>query len=435
MRSGLPWVLALWLFSVGRLCAQPQPVAIVLEERAAAPAQDSAPASSASTGTGLSATLDSNTGYRVWAHAEYLLWWVKSAPLPVPLVTTGNPSVGFDPTMVNTVNTAGAIGQPGTRVLLGDDNLPFAASSGVRLTLGGWISPDERLGIEGSGFILSRVSNTFAAASDNSGNPPLYFPIFSGIANAERAVPIADPLRGFSGDVTVTSTLQLWGAEGNALCAIYRGEVVDFSLLAGFRYADLRESLQNHNSTTDLIFGNVSVLNDSFQTSNQFYGGQIGGRLGIQHDWLSLDVTGKVALGSIHQLIDIQGNITQLGPNPLAPPGPGTFPGGLYAQSTNIGLHNANPLSVPFSVLPSLELKLVGQLTRRIQVFAGYDFMYWTQVLRPGNQINHNVNLSQNAVLDPNGVGTLVGPAQPALILNRSDFWAQGINLGLELRY
>jgi hypothetical protein len=56
-------------------------------------------------------------------------------------------------------------------------------------------------------------------------------------------------------------------------------------------------------------------------------------------------------------------------------------------------------------------------------------------VLRPGNQINHNVNLSQNAVLDPNGVGTLVGPAQPAFLLNRSDFWAQGVSIGLEFRY
>jgi hypothetical protein len=68
-------------------------------------------------------------------------------------------------------------------------------------------------------------------------------------------------------------------------------------------------------------------------------------------------------------------------------------------------------------------------------VFAGYDLVYWSQVVRPGNQINHNVNLTQNAVLDPNGLGRLVGPAQPAPLFNRSDFWAQGINLGLEVRY
>jgi hypothetical protein len=68
-------------------------------------------------------------------------------------------------------------------------------------------------------------------------------------------------------------------------------------------------------------------------------------------------------------------------------------------------------------------------------VFAGYEILYWNRVVRPGDQIDHNVNLSQNAVLDPKGVGTLVGPAQPAPLFNRSDFWAQGINLGLEYRY
>ena len=61
--------------------------------------------------------------------------------------------------------------------------------------------------------------------------------------------------------------------------------------------------------------------------------------------------------------------------------------------------------------------------------------MYWIRVLRPGNQIDHGVNLTQNAVLDPNGVGMLVGPARPVPPFNRSDFWAQGLSLGLEFRY
>jgi Putative beta barrel porin-7 (BBP7) len=374
-------------------------------------------------------------GYQIWARTDYLLWWVRNAPLPVPIVTTGNPNVGFDPKMLDTVNTAGAIGQPGTQVLLGGTGISFHTASGARLTLGGWLDGDQRLGLEGNGFVLAHITNRFAVASDSAGSPPLYFPIFSGLANAERAIPIADPLRGFSGDAAVTSTLQLWGAEASVLCTVYRCSGCDFSLLAGFRYTDLRESIQIHNTTKDLFFGNVTTLSDSFQTSNQFYGGQIGIRLGAEFDRFSLDITGKFAAGSAHQLVDIQGAITQAGPNPLVPPGLGTFRGGLFAQSSNIGVHDANPLSIPFMILPSLELKLAFQLTPHIRAIAGYDFLYWTQVLRPGNQINHNVNLSQNAVLDPNGVGTLVGPAQPAPLLNRSDFWAQGISFGLEFRY
>src|ERR1700687_3290854 len=53
--------------------------------------------------------------YRIWGRAAFLMWWVKNAPLPLPLVTTGDPNVGF----AQNLNTAGAIGQRGTQVLLG----------------------------------------------------------------------------------------------------------------------------------------------------------------------------------------------------------------------------------------------------------------------------------------------------------------------------
>src|SRR5262245_24474993 len=41
-------------------------------------------------------------GYRFWASAEYLVWWVENAPLPATLLTTGP----------NTV--LGPSGRPGT---------------------------------------------------------------------------------------------------------------------------------------------------------------------------------------------------------------------------------------------------------------------------------------------------------------------------------
>jgi hypothetical protein len=442
MRNGLLiWVLGV-LLACGRADAQSTPETKPAENEGTAGEKKSADdrgaaeekrpvASSADS----SSTPPSVPDCRPWARVEYLLWWVRNGPLPVPIVTTGNPSVGFDPTLVNTVNTAGAIGQPGTRVLFGDNPIRFPVASGGRLTLGCWVDCEDRLGFEGNGFVFQQLNSHFAAGSDATGSPPLYFPIFSGIAGAERAIPIADPLRSFSGSVSVTSALRLWGTEANAVCKIYRCTGVDFSLLAGFRTLDLRETLLNHNATRDLLFGNVSVLEDLFRTTNQFYGGQIGARLGVLYEQLSLDVTGKFAVGSAHQMVDIAGSITQLGPNPLVPPGPGSFPGGLFTQPSNIGRHNTNPVSVPLMVVPSLELKLAYEITPHVRVSAGYDFFYWSQVMRPGNQISHSVNLSQNAVLDPAGTGTLVGPAQPAPLFVRSDFWAQGFSLGIEISF
>jgi hypothetical protein len=428
VRKGLPWIVGFWLVWAAQLPAQ-APQGDSADAKPAADAKSPAAAPSGQAASGM--TTEVAPMCRSWARVDYLLWWVKDAPLPVPLVTTGLPSVGFDPTLVNTVNIAGAIGQPGTQVLYGDHNVHFRPFSGMQLTLGSWIDDDEYFGLEGSGFFLERHTNMFAAASDSAGHPPLYFPIFSDIAGAERAVPIADPLRQFSGNVLVASNLRLWGAQANAMFNLLRYYGMEFSLLAGFRYADLRENLQIFNSTTDLIFGNVAVLNDSFGTTNQFYGGQFGGRFDLLLDRLSLEVTAAVALGPTHQVVAVQGEIMQPAANALTPPGPGSFPGGLFAQSTNIGTRHADP----FTALSSLELRLGYEIWPRIRASVGYDIMYWSQVVRPGNQINHSVNLSQNAILDPNGVGRLVGAAQPAPLFNHSDFWAQGLNIGLEFRF
>lgn len=441
MRKTLPLILGAWLISFGQAYAQDESpptmgAAAKNTDGEAAKKQDGVEEPKTNVSSVVKdLAIGYQAGYRVWGHVDFLLWQVKSAPIPIPLVTTGNPNVGFDPNLANTVNIAGAVGQQGTQVLLGGNPMKFPVSPGMRLVVGAWIEETQRLGLEGGGFLVQRVTKQFTAQSNQSGSPPLYFPIFSESAGAERAIPIADPLRQFSGGVVIDSAVQFGGAEANVICNFFRDPTVDFSLLVGFRYADLREKLQNHNSTTDLLFGNVTVLSDTFQTINQFYGGQLGGRFGFQRDWLSLGVTGKIAIGSIHQIVNVQGDITQSGPNPLVPPGPGTFPGGIFAQSSNIGRGNANPVSVPFSVIPSLEVKLGCQLTQHLRAFAGYDVIYWTQVLRPGNQMSHNVNLSQNAVLDPSGAGILVGPAQPALQVDRSDFWAQGLNLGIEFSF
>jgi hypothetical protein len=367
-----------------------------------------------------------NECYRFWARGEYLLWWVKDAPMPVPIVTTGNPNVGFNGGVFAAVNIAGAIGQPGTQVQFGGNDVNFHAFSGMRFALGGWIDSEALIGLEGSAFRLEKRANNFAAGSDATGNPPLYFPINSVFLGSPAGVPIADPLRLFSGDVFITSTLQLWGAELNGVFTLWRRPGLDVLLLTGFRYADLRENFSIHNTTTDLLLGNVETLDDEFGARNQFYGGQLGTRIAWQRNAFSLDLTGKVALGSTHQVVNIQGSSAE---TPLLP---AMAVGGLFAQPSNIGERSHNE----FTVMPAIEFKVAYQLTQRVKAFAGYDFLYWSQVVRPGNQINPTVNLTQNGILDPRGAGgVLVGPAQPTPLFNRSDFWAHGVNFGLEFRF
>ena len=417
MSKGMLLGLTVLFFAVQPLSAQALPDKSEIQEGPKAIIDGSRPIL-------LPTTTAPTDSFRFWARGDYLLWWVKNAPMPVPIVTTGDPNVGFNGG-VNTVNTAGAIGQPGTRTLFGDSNVGLGAFSGMRFSLGGWLTDEQIVGIEGSGFVLQHRTSQFAASSDGVNGPSLYYPINSTIAGAPRGIPIADPLRQFSGAVFATSTLQLWGAELNGCISLTRRPGFEVIALAGFRYADLRESFQIRDSVTDLVFQNVQSLNDRFDTRNQFYGGQIGLRSSWQRDRLSMDLTGKVALGSTHQVVNIAGNIAE---SPLLPP---TSAGGLFTQSSNIGRTTANQ----FTVIPNVELKLGYRLTQRLTASVGYDFMYWNQVVRPGNQIDRNVNLTQNGVLDPNGVGALVGPAQPTSQFNRTDFWAQGVSVGLEFRY
>jgi hypothetical protein len=357
--------------------------------------------------------------YHLWGGADYLLWWVRGAPLQGALVTSGNPA---DP-------LPGALGQPGTRVLVGDSTQSFGPLSGVRLVLGGWLDSNRTIGIEASGFALQRSSTTVVNASNAAGSPPIYVPFNNtnpALAGPD-SVTIADPVALFNGHTYVTSQFQLWGAEANGVFNLVRRNGMEFNLLAGFRYADLKESLNITTSSTDQVFSTVTNSNDNFATRNQFYGGQLGGKLSVQQNNWFLDLTGKVALGDTHQTVNIAGQSVQSGP---FAPTPGTFPGGIFTQPTNIGHYTHNN----FSVLPAMELKIGYQLTNWMRVFAGYDYMYWTDVVRPGQQLDHNVNTSQSTVLSSTPT-TLNGPGQPTASFNHSDFWAQGVTFGVEFRW
>jgi len=135
----------------------------------------------------------------------------------------------------------------------------------------------------------------------------------------------------------------------------------------------------------------------------------------------TFDLLGKVALGDTHERIIIDGTTAR------------TFggvtevqPGGLLALPTNIGAVNHDR----FAVVPELGLKLGYQITPHIKFTVGYTFLYWSEVVRAGDQIDTTVNVTRI----PFGT-TPVGPARPAPLGKTNDFWAQGVNLGLEFKF
>lgn len=362
------------------------------------------------------------SGPHVWAEGEPLLWWLKSAPVSVPLLSTFTPN---SPSA--TTGFGGALGVPGTTVLT-PDHLGYGPFFGGRMTAGGWIDGEQRLGLEGNGFLLETRTASSGAMSDGNGSPPLRAlfvntPPGAGFPPGESSFVLADP--GFAaGGQVIDSTIRLWGAEANALYRLGNGDTFRLTALGGFRYLDLQEGLSILDTETILGVGNYTGL-DQFRTRNQFYGGQLGARADVRYEWLFAALQAKVALGATHESVNVGGLSTAtLAGSPTG------APGGIYAQPSNSGRTTRND----FAVVPDLQVRAGANLTRNVRFFVGYDFLYVSSVVRPGDQIDRTLNFTQNAVL--NGAGSvLTGAARPAPLFHTSDFWAQGCSVGFEIRY
>jgi hypothetical protein len=364
--------------------------------------------------------VDGDGSSRLWLQADFLLWFIKDGPLNVPLVTTGSTSD----------TNPGALGQPHTQVLYGNSGLDYGAIPGGRFEMGYWFDSESRFGIEGGFFLLSQKNIGYSAFSNDSGSPVISVPFYNAQTHQEDQISAAFP-GSYAGGVVVNSSSVLGGADLNGCFNLVRSNGFHADLLAGFRFVDLREYLSLQ--TPDVSIGGAAAQAsgtayntvDYFHTSNQFYGGQLGGRFGYRWDRLSVDFNASVALGSTYQSINIDGYGVA-----TAPGGSPQFsPGGIFAQPTNMGRYWA----WDFAVVPEGELKFAYRVWRNVQVSFGYDFLYWSSVVRPGPQLNRDVNLSQNTLLG--GTGTLAGPAQPVAPLTRGDFFAQGLTVGLEFHW
>lgn len=351
----------------------------------------------------------------IWFSVEYLCWWAKDGPLPLPVATTSTAPL---------TPLAGTIGAPGTQVLFGNTSQNFGGFNGGRATLGGWIDFERLLGLELSAFGFERRANSFFANSPAPGAPPLYVPRFNALTGTEGAYVVSSPLFGNQGNLRFTSDSQLWGAEFNGYGGLARCCWCNVDMLLGFRYLDLQENMYLNTSFLIPGLGTGISTEDHFGTRNHFYGGQLGAKACFFWGPVSLDLIGKCALGDTRALVNVQGSAST---NIVAAgfPAPGTYPGGIFSQRTNIGYQQRDL----FTVVPSAQAKLSVYLTRYLRATAGYDFLYWNQVARPGNQIDRGVNNSQFLGLP------LVGPARPAPLFRTSDYFIHGVSGGLELTF
>lgn len=363
-----------------------------------------------------------------WVSLEYLNWQQKGMYLP-PLVRRGT-TRGDNPAGANSA------------LVYGDttDHLE-GTLDGLRLNVGLWLDRCHEWSVSADYFGWDPI--TANASFVSNGNNSIGRPIFN---IAEAGAPLRAQLIDFNGlnnlgaavdisgalDIRSSSELKSGGFQfrrflvANAGCGdtvflrlpqAYRSRV---DLGIGYRYTQLNEGLSfNEELRSVLPLAGTIDLNDSFDTRTQFNGFDFGIYYTRQRGLWNLDLKGRFGLGTNHQQVRIHGDTSINGAAPVE--------GGLLALSSNIGDYSRDR----FSVLPEFGATLGYQVTPRLRATVGYTFMYWSNVVRPGDQIDLNVN--QNLV--PLAQVAAAGQARPEFRFRETDYWAQGVSFGGEFRW
>jgi hypothetical protein len=340
---------------------------------------------------------------------DYLAWWTKHNSLPV-LVSRGN--------IVDPV--PGASGQPNTTGLIGG-SIDDAFHNGGRLSLSRDFGEDRVWQMQASGFYLENKTSTAAAGGTGVGTSVIARPFFDINANMPAAAPISEA-GVTSGALLVQLPQQVYGGETNLAWRYWshEGGLWTGSLLVGGRFLAVHEQLLIGESLQDLTgAGTTTALSDSFSTRNYFYGGQVGAAYSWFFGPVTLDVLGKVGFGVTNETLSVNGSTLTTSPG-----GATTFTNaGLLAQPSNTGhfSHDA------FAVAPEFAVDAKYQFNEHIRAGAGYDFLYLSRVLRPGDQVDTNIDFQGQAL---GQVGT-----RPAVTLHESGFWMQGLTATLELSF
>jgi hypothetical protein len=235
----------------------------------------------------------------------------------------------------------------------------------------------------------------------------------------------------------VESFTEFFGAEANLILNVYRSSCSRLDVFTGYRYLDLQEEVKITQSGQTLspgvTFGGVGLPTDSTLTvldqvtaRNNFQGATLGFRYtGQPCKKLYTEATVRCAFGNVRQTVELVGFTGAAGPGGAV----GTLPGGLLVANSNAG----RLTDQDFAVAPEVAFKVGYSVTHRVVLFAGYDFVYLSRVVRAGDQFDPRVNPA--LVPASNTFAPNAPPALPAQLFDTTDFWAQGLTLGLTYRY
>jgi hypothetical protein len=367
--------------------------------------------------------------YHFAAYFDYLIFFTKNAHA-LPALVIGGGSITDAAGNIEVITTGS-----GDLDLAGGTgaSLQYGLSSGARLTTVYWWDRCPDYGLEANGMFLGKqsldlrvdncptVSRPFCNASD--GSTGSFLVAFPGVA---------------VGGVTVSSDTHLLGGELSFLYNLVDDPIVDgfrMTAITGLRYLELDEgllinSVTSYNSLQTMpqfssYAGSQIRVSDNFLTRNQFVGIQSGLDLLLVLDIGKLNFRTDVAVGTNHEELTIRGSQLRINPDGSSV---GSI-GGLLALPSNIGRHTREQ----FVVLPEFNLNWLVSLSDSIQLNLGYTFIYLDRVIRPGDQIDRTIDISQ--VPNFSNLGRPNSLSRPAVNFAQGDYYAHGFNIGIEFRW
>lgn len=375
--------------------------------------------------------LDRHTGPRdcFWVRPEYGYLWFAAAKVPV---LAQNAATGA--------------------ILLGGRDQNFNGVSAGYVSFGFWMNDRHTVGLYAGGMMTDKRTVVTAIASDAAGVPGIRRPFVNALTGLDDSLLVA----GTQGNTLATGSLasnvsaRIDGVDTGTVWNILHCDNRSVNFLFGVRYVDLDEQLTVDQATQFVRGGPIYAaphpaaavgaltglqVNDRFRTRNQFFAAQFG----LDGEWcvgpVFVGLTPKVAFGTNRQTTDVDGFTTFAGPNG---PGQVTVPGGLYAvgipggAAGTQGVYGKDVVN-RFSVLTDITGKVGVQLTAHVRLTAGYNFLYLSNVARPGLEIQPVIN--PRVIPASQAFGTTSGPDAPQRAYDRTDYVAHGVIFGLDVRW
>ena len=358
----------------------------------------------------------------IWAGGEWIRWRLDGNDLP-PLVTDSPASTPLA--------NAARLGEPGTRILSGDETVNDNWRNGWRVFGGIWLDDCRTCGVSVDYFDVGDDGYTFT--SEDTPSRIVGRPFYNTELGEQDAQLVSVP-NDLGGNVRVKSGDDFQGAGISLNRRIWQScdpcgcKSHELTLLGGYRYYEYDSNLSIAEAlvvlpgtTSPLVPGTTILVEDRFRTHNQFNGGELGFQCLCKRGCWFVDGTAKAAIGQTRRTVTVNGQTF------VDVPGGGTSldQGGLLtSEVTNIGRYD----DTDFVIIPEFRLGLGTQLTNYCSIRAGYNVIIWSDVARAASHLPPGLQVDPRN-LPPVQAGGGPDPEFPGI--RGSQLLAHGFDVGV----